>query len=115
MSDPRIRAIEGCGHQLDRMTEWADNGACPICLTAENARLREALVQIQRVNSSLRHDESISFIWLRDLCDKALNPQSSQDTAQQDAEAHGFDRETYEDIMDSGERAMRQGPAEGGS
>jgi hypothetical protein len=30
-----------------------------------------------------------------------------------EAEALGFDRETYEDIMDSGERAMRQGPAEG--
>lgn len=37
MSDPKIRVIEGCRHPLERMTEWANNGGCPICLTAELA------------------------------------------------------------------------------
>ncbi len=28
------RVIEGCQHTRERMIEWIDEGACPICLTA---------------------------------------------------------------------------------
>lgn len=61
MSDPKIRVIEGCRHQIERMTEWANNGACPICLTAElgmaNKRIAALENGITAFLDSSRHDD----------------------------------------------------------
>lgn len=53
MSDPKIRVIDGCGHQVERMTEWADNGACPICLTAEIGLATQRLERLSRAATAL--------------------------------------------------------------
>lgn len=37
------RVIKGCFHTLERMTAWCNEGACPICKTAEAGMLRQRL------------------------------------------------------------------------
>ena len=40
--EPKVR-LEGCLHTVQRMREWIDEGACPICLTAAAGTHRERL------------------------------------------------------------------------
>lgn len=42
MTEPRIRVIKECRHQLERMAEWCDEGACPICQTAGLGMMNDA-------------------------------------------------------------------------
>ena len=74
MSDPTKRVIEGCRHDRVRMTVWANEGACPICLTAqcgmqeeENAALRIQLAEAERKlaakDAALREINSANPAW----------------------------------------------------
>ncbi len=47
MSDEPKRAIAGCQHARDRMIQWVDNGACPICLTATCGMDKDAIASLR--------------------------------------------------------------------
>lgn len=46
VGEPQKRVIEGCRHTLPRMLEWADNGACPVCLTASLGVAKEHIASL---------------------------------------------------------------------
>jgi hypothetical protein len=43
-----LRVIEGCRHPRERMIEWVDEGACPICLTATAGMRGEEIDRLKR-------------------------------------------------------------------
>jgi hypothetical protein len=45
--EPRVRVIKGCKHTMAQAAKWADQGACPICLTAELGMLKDSLREQQ--------------------------------------------------------------------
>jgi len=58
MSEPKKRVINDCKHTLESMDKWVDEGACPICLTAEAGMLHEQVYsyadEAHRLCDSLR-------------------------------------------------------------
>lgn len=77
--EPAKRVIAGCNHTLPRMAEWADEGGCPICLTAslgmsndEIARLRAALMGIAGLRMKYPKDPIATANEALQIADAAL-------------------------------------------
>lgn len=57
---PAMRVIDGCNHSKSRMIEWVENGACPICLTADAGMSREAACNARNDLSTARTIEQLT-------------------------------------------------------
>ena len=50
------KRIDGCQHRRADMARWANEGACPICMTATAGMLRERLAEVESERDRLRAD-----------------------------------------------------------
>ena len=51
-------AIPGCAHTQERMTEWCQQGACPICLTAALGMANDARAELEQRVKELEKDKA---------------------------------------------------------
>ena len=54
LKEPNIR-ITGCSHQVLRMLQWIDQGACPICMTASAGMHKDALQKAEGELAKFKH------------------------------------------------------------
>jgi len=71
-------AIPGCTHTQERMTEWCQQGACPICLTAALGMANDARADLEQRVKELEKDKArldwLSLDHLEGSCLRDLLP-----------------------------------------
>ncbi len=60
------KRIDGCRHEFQRMKEWVDEGACPICMTASagmnNERVESAEADARELWERLHYESGRCFV-----------------------------------------------------
>lgn len=59
--EPKLR-IEGCRHTIKRMNEWIDQGACPICMTANSGIWKEMIQELLLSADQRWEDQKLGYV-----------------------------------------------------